>query len=172
MKEKIVDIFISLCLFIVGMSLLLWAEKVTNTVSQILGATMIIYGLYIAFNYYRSKDKKSADVILAIILIVCGIILVVKPSIVTELISIVIGAYVILASIVRLRFVLEVKENTNYKLGYGLSILGIILGILCIVGKLLIPNIVLQFVGIILIIYGITNIINIVMLPSKAKLKK
>jgi len=172
MKDKLIDIFVSVCFFAIGISLLLWAEKVTNTVSQIIGAVMILYGIFVSINYYRSSDKKVSDIIFAIILITGGIILVVKPNIVTELISIVIGAYVILASIIRLRFVLEVKENLNYNLGFGLSILGIVLGILCIVGKLLIPNIVLQFVGILLMIYAITNIINIVVLPNKTKTRK
>ena len=172
MKEKIVDILISICLFIVGMCLLLWAEKVTNTVSIILGCVMIVYGIYEAFNYYKSTDKNVIDVIFAIILIACGIILVVKPSIVTELISIVIGAYILLSSIVRLRIALEVKKLTNYNLGFGLSICGIVIGILCIVGKLLIPNIALQFVGVMLMVYSITNIINVIALPAKSKNKK
>ena len=169
MKDKVVDVFISLCLFIVGISLLLWAEKVTNTVSLILGIIMILYGLFIAFNYYKSKEKKSIEVIVSIVFMVSGIILVVKPSIISELISIVIGIYVIISSIIKLRNVLDNKESNNYNIGFGLSILGIVLGILCIVGKLLIPNIVLQFVGVVLMIYGITNIINTLVLPSKIK---
>ena len=167
MKEKLIEILMSMGLCVVGVCLLLWAEKVTNTTSQIFGAILILYGLYNGYSYYKSTDRRVVDAIFAVILIVCGIILVVKPSIVTELVSIVIGAYIIVASIIRLRVVLEYKDNKNYNIGFWLSISGIVIGILCIVGKLLIPNIVLQFVGILLIIYSITNIINTISLPKK-----
>ena len=171
MKEKFIEILISLGLLVVGVSLLLWAEKVTNTTSQIFGAIMILYGLYNGYVYYKSAERRAVDAIFAIILLVCGIILVVKPSIVTELVSIVIGVYIIFASIVRLRVVLEFKESKNYNMGFWLSIAGIVIGILCIVGKLLIPNIVLQFVGVLLIIYSVTNIINILAMPKKVSKK-
>ena len=62
---------------------------------------------------------------------------------------------------------LENKESPNYKLAVGLGIAEMIIGVLCVLGKMLIPNIVLRFVGLLLVIYGIINIIGAVITPKK-----
>ena len=59
------------------------------------------------------------------------------------------------------------QHGNNYALNIGLSITGIVIGILCVIGKLLIPNIVLEFMGVLLIIFSVTNVINALITPSK-----
>lgn len=166
-KSKFSEIVISIATLIIGVCLLVWAEQVTNLASQVFGCVMILYGIFTAISYFRSEDRKVVDIIYAILLIVVGLILAFKPEIVTETISFVIGIYVVLASITSIRLALENKDSDNYKLALGLSIAGIIIGVLCIVGKLLIPNIALQFIGLMLVIYSVINIINSIIIIKK-----
>ena len=48
-----------------------------------------------------------------------------------------------------------------------LSIVGIIIGIMSIVGKFLFPDIIVTYIGIMLIIYSVTSIINVVLINRK-----
>ena len=165
MKSRVSDVFVSVCIFVAGIFLLLWADKVTNMVSQILGTVSIIYGAYQLILYFKSQDKKVVSLIYAIIFLVIGIILVARPTIVSEIISFIIGIYILLMSLKNIGLALESKDGPNYKLGVCLGIAELIIGVLCIVGKMLIPNIVLRFVGLLLVIYGIINIIDSVVVP-------
>jgi uncharacterized membrane protein HdeD (DUF308 family) len=45
-----------------------------------------------------------------------------------------------------------------------LSCIGVFIGLMCIVGKFLLPDMIIKYVGILLIVYGIINIINFIML--------
>ena len=87
MKSRVSDVFVSVCIFVAGIFLLLWADKVTNLVSQILGTVSIIYGAYQLVLYFKSTDKKAVSLIYSIIFLVIGIILVARPTIVSEIIS-------------------------------------------------------------------------------------
>ena len=167
MKKRIEDIIISIGLFIVGLCMLLWAEKVTNLVSIIFGILIILYGIFAAISYFKNEEKTTIYMIYAIVFIVMGTVLVSKPEIMAEIISFIIGIYILLSSIATIKLVLDNKQAKNYNISLGLSIAGIIISILCIIGKLLIPNIILQFVGLLLIVYGVINIINAVVVPSK-----
>ena len=59
---------------------------------------------------------------------------------------------------------LEVK-GASYKISIGLAITGIVIGILCVLGKILIPNIILEFIGVMLIIFSVVSIINAIITP-------
>ena len=157
MKEKFQSWIISL-----GIS-----EKVTNTVSIVFGSVLLIYGVVGLINYYTSKNKKTEDLVYPVVLLVLGLILVVRPSIISEIISFVIGIFIMISSFIKLHKVLKNKNSSKYKLGLGLSIAGIVIGLLCILGKLMIPDIVLSFVGLMLLIYSVTDIINIIISESK-----
>ncbi len=169
MKSRFSDIGLSVCIFVIGLCLLLWAEKVTNLVSQIFGTVLILYSIYQIILYVKSDIKKILILLYTILFLVIGIILVVRPTIVSEIISFVIGVYIILMSVKNIGLALEFKDSPNYKLGVCLGIAEIIIGILCVLGKMLIPNIVLRFIGLLLVIYGVINIIDAIVVPRKDK---
>ena len=166
MKKKIADIILSLLLFVVGICLLFWSDEVIKVVTILLGSIFILYGIRAIIKYYKLEPRSILLLSIGIISIVIGIILLFRQNIISEIISFIVGIFIIISSIGSLTNALEFR-NHNYMIGIGLSITGIIIGILCIIGKLLIPNIVLQFMGVLLIIYSVTSIINTLVMPSK-----
>ena len=167
MSKKLKDIILSLGLLVVGICLLLWAEKVTNTVSIILGIVAIIYSLTILVPAFKNKKGENSQIAIAAILFIAGLVLLIKPGIIGETISFVIGIFIIITSASKLKDNLDLKKNKNNNLGLILTIIGLIIGLLCILGKLIIPDLVLKFIGVMLIIYSATNIINSIILPNK-----
>ena len=55
------------------------------------------------------------------------------------------------------------SSNTNIKIVY---ILGVIIGVLCILGKFLVPSFILKLTGIVLLLYAIINVIDILFLSN------
>ncbi len=167
--KKIEEVATSLALLFVGVSLFLWAEKVTNLVSIILGVIMLLYSLFLLISIRKDLSNNKGELTLAIILLIGGIVLLVKPEIIKETISFVIGIFIIITSISKLNVAINNSKKTRSKTGVYLSILGIVLGLLCLLGKLIIPDIVLKFVGFLVIVYSLSNIINTILLPSNKK---
>ncbi len=166
-KIQVNGIVISICMFLLGVFLLLWADKVTNMVSLILGAILIAYGVLNGINYINNKEKDTINILSAVVLFVIGIILISRPSIISEVISFVVGLYIILSSISNLKIALNNKSHQNYHLGLVIAIGGILIGVLCVLGKLLIPDLILRFIGLMLIIFSIIDIIDSRLLPLK-----
>ena len=104
------------------------------------------------------------NLVSGIISIVIGVVLLLKPTIIADTLSFVIGILIIIICIGSISNALEVK-GASYKISIGLAITGIVIGILCVVGKIFIPNIILEFVGVLLIIFSVTGIINAIITP-------
>ena len=94
-----------------------------------------------------------------------------NASFLKELISFIIGIYIMLSNIIRLIDIINLKKLTNIKFTSSIVIviIGIILGILCMIGKFMIPDVFIKFIGIILIINGLLDIINTLLLNKGRK---
>ena len=173
MKKKILnDIVVDGFILILGISLVVWADKVTNIVSILLGVMAILYGIIVFVNYFKKQDKLFSDTMMftyGIVLFVMGIILIFKVEFLKELISFVIGIYITLTSAMRLHETITVSRASNIKMtpALVLSIVGIVVGLLAITLKLIFPDLIVQYIGVLLIIYSVVNMVNVIMIRRK-----
>ena len=173
MKKKILnDIVVDGFILILGISLVVWADKVTNIVSILLGVMAILYGIIAFVNYFKKQDKLFSDTMMftyGIVLFVMGIILIFKVEFLKELISFVIGIYITLTSAMRLHETITVSRASNIKMtpALVLSIVGIVVGLLAITLKLIFPDLIVQYIGVLLIIYSVVNMVNVIMIRRK-----
>lgn len=160
------------CIFALGICLTIWADKVTDVGSIFLGILAIVYGIIVFVNYFRNKKKVINDrlsFLFGIVILVIGFVLVIRTDFLKELISFIIGIYVILTSSFKLCECISIMKKTKTKMTTSiiLSSIGIFVGLLCILGKLIIPNVIVSYIGILIIIYSIVSIINLFILDRK-----
>ena len=100
--------------------------------------------------------------IFGIVAIVLGGILIFKTDFLKELISFIIGIYVVLTSLLKLQEALTLQKTVGVKLTKAIviSIIEIIIGVLCIFGKFIVPDFFIKFIGIMLMIYSVLGIYN------------
>ena len=161
-----------LCVLILGVCLTVWADKVTTLVSILLGCLAVIYGISAFVSYFRNQDRIMNDrmqFIFGIIVLVIGFTLIFKVDFLKGLISFVVGIYIFLSSILRLQECLDIKKKLNVKMTSAivLSVLGILVGILCIAGKFLVPDMIVTYIGVMLIIYSIISFIELIIIKRK-----
>ena len=171
-NNKINEVLMYICILLLGVILIVWADKVTNTVSILLGILAIIYAASKIIYYFKNNERVIADnleLIYAIIILVIGLVLIIKVNFLKELISFIIGIYILLSSIIKLSENINLGKSLNTKLTGPviLSILGILIGILCIAGKFILPNAIVIYIGIMLIVYSIISIISLIMTNKK-----
>lgn len=168
-KKNLSAILFNFGVLLVGICLILWAEKVTNFVSISLGCLICLYGIITIVSYFKVKDKLFNDTlhfIYGIFILVIGSVLIFRVDFLKELISFIVGIYIVLASIIKLYDVIITRKNNSVKLtgSLVLSIIGLLIGLLCIAGKFLIPDIILKFIGYMLVVYSLIDTSNLIII--------
>ena len=166
-------IYMNVILLALGIALVIWADKVTSLISIIIGATFLALAAYNLIAYLRVENRDAKEfpkLVTAIALGIAGGFLIIQNGLIKEVISIVVGIFLLVESIFRLQDALESKKsNPNYKNPLILSVVGIALGMLCIFGKVIIPDLMLQVFGIILIIFSIVDMTGGAMVSQATK---
>ena len=163
MNKKVVsDLFFNMLLFIISILLVVYSEKFINIITTILGVSLLLYSVYNIYNDVKLNNKNFIKITTGVIIFFIGILLIIHPSFINEFISLVIGLYILISSLGNL--VNDKSSKGTLKMVY---LIGIIIGILCIIGKFLIPSLILKLTGIVLLIYAIINIFTTMFLKNK-----
>ena len=165
MKNKIGSIFISLIMFILGLFLVIWSSKVTDIISIIVGIVLVCVGLYSSITTFKKEERAFTDYFIAgygVISIVAGTILIINPVFIQQIISFVIGIYVVAIAISKLQESLALKTigSNKYVTPLIFAIIELICGVLCIFGKFLVGDLIIEFIGVMLMIYAVMDIAN------------
>ncbi len=171
-KEFWAETLMLMCTLILGVCLTVWADKVTTLVSILLGSLAVLYGIAAFINYFGNQEKIMRDrmqFVFGIVVLVIGFVLIFKVNFLKELVSFIIGIYIVLSSVLKLKECLDLRKELKVKLtgALVLSILGIVIGIMCIVGKFIISDMIVKYIGIMLIAYSIISFIELVMIRRK-----
>lgn len=164
-KSELPSIVVSLILFIIGLLLLLYSDTIIKMVSIVLGIVLIVAGIVMIVRYFKEENRTlltGFNFGYGVISMIAGSALILNPTIVGSLLPFVIGIWVIISSIMRLEGVFYLKQTGSDKwvTPLILAIISLICGILCVFGPFLVASIIVQFIGIIVMIYAVVDIIN------------
>jgi uncharacterized membrane protein HdeD (DUF308 family) len=172
-KESSIDkVASSIALLCVGVCFIVWADQVTEWIAILFGIIALAYAIINIIKFTKTAPEKRTTLSLFyIILSACaGILLVSRAGLVKEVISFVIGIYIILTCSTQLLNISTVRRKTGLKAGsYLWPILGIIIGILCVSGQFIIPNELVRLTGIALIIYAIVYLTGFTIFRKEVK---
>ena len=149
---------INIILLALGICLVIWADKVTSLISIAIGITFIVCAAYNFIAWYRVENRRISDntkLLSAIALAIAGTFLIVQNGFIKEIISIFVGVFLLIESIFRLQDALNSKKyNPNYQNSIILALVGIVCGALCVFGKIIVPDLMMQALGVLLIIFA------------------
>ncbi|MBQ6320824.1 DUF308 domain-containing protein [Candidatus Saccharibacteria bacterium] len=158
-SSKLDKIVSSFALLGVGVCFIVWADEVTDWIALLLGALALIYAVLNFIKFLRGGPlgRTTLRLFYIILSFAVGMLLVSRASFIKEAISFVIGIYIILTSSVQLLNLSDIRRALGTKVGtYVWSVLGIIVGILCVTGQFVIPNELARLTGVVMVIYAIT----------------
>lgn len=157
------DLLFSLAIFIIGIVLIMNSSFIINILSWIIGGIFGIIGIIKIISYIRHKNISvdSSTLILGILSIIFGIILVIFPNIIDVTVRIVFGGWILFTGINRLilSFVIGKIDRLGYKTFLITSIIMIISGIIILISFY-------ELLGVLLVIYSITEIIDYIYFNS------
>ena len=162
----------SILFLILGCILASNPNGLVKFITYLIGLVFLLMGISRIIIYYNDKKKLNIitnNITYGIILIVIGVILMFCNSIIEQIIRFVLGGFIVYTGITNLILSFNLKKlNSNNWL--SLLTIGIIM-IICGLYIILVSNLILSTIGIIVIIYSISDIVSYIMYNTKNKVK-
>ena len=176
MLKKVFNISIisSLLLFLFGLVLAVNAEGFIKSITVAIGIVLLLIGVFPVIDYFRyRKDGLGASIglISGIFSIVCGLMLLINEDLLMILIPVFIGVWMIINGINKIQVSFEIKDlgEKSWIITFIYSILIMVLGGYFIVNPISGATTVTSFIGIILCIYAVLDIIDCIIIKVKVK---
>lgn len=164
-KSGWTDIVLSLIFILFGIMLIARPETIMSMVSILLGVICIIMGGLKLINYFSTKRKDKYLLAIAIIAMITGVIIMFCADIILSIFRIIIAIWIIYSGIINLQTSIVWKDYRSrlWLTTLILSIVMIIAGIFILVNN----GAILQTIGIIIVSYGILDIIENIIFIKK-----
>ena len=176
MLKKVFNISIisSLLLFLFGLVLAVNAEGFIKSITVAIGVVLLLIGVFPVIDYFRYRKEglgASVGLISGIFSIVCGLMLLINEDLLMILIPVFIGVWMIINGINKIQVSFEIKDlgEKSWVITFIYSILIMVLGGYFIVNPISGATTVTSFIGIILCIYAVLDIIDCVIIKVKVK---
>ena len=176
MLKKVFNISMisSVLLFLFGLILAVNAEGFIKSITVAIGVVLLLIGVFPVIDYFRyRKDGLGASIglISGIFSIVCGLMLLINEDLLMILIPVFIGVWMIINGINKIQVSFEIKDlgEKSWIITFIYSILIIVLGGYFIVNPISGATTVTSFIGIILCIYAVLDIIDCIIIEVKVK---
>ena len=176
MLKKVFNISIisSLLLFLFGLVLAVNAEGFIKSITVAIGVVLLLIGVFPVIDYFRYRKQglgASVGLISGIFSIVCGLMLLINEDLLMILIPVFIGVWMIINGINKIQVSFEIKDlgEKSWVITFIYSILIMVLGGYFIVNPISGATTVTSFIGIILCIYAVLDIIDCIIIKVKVK---
>lgn len=168
-KISINNLLYALLFLVLGIFLLTSTDNIIGIVSKVIGCVLVLIGIIkcVIFIYLKGKlgDYNLTKLIIGLLIISFGVILIVFSSALSFTIRTVVGIWIVFAGINRFIFAIPIRtvDKKGFYVYLCTSLLMFLLGIL------LISGIFGQIIGLFIIIYAVTEIVNYIYYKVKNK---
>lgn len=161
------DMVISIIFILFGALLIAKPNETVGAISIILGILFIAMGVLKLVEYYTSDAKEDWLLTVALISVILGIIILFASDAILSVFRVIVGIWIIATGIMDLQTTLVWKEvkSPYWTAAVVLSIFMMFAGIIILVNK----NILFTTMGIIIVIYGVLDIIDRFIFMKKVK---
>ena len=159
-------IVLSVALFLMGLFLLIFPKTVGNVFANVLGISMILFGVIKVIGYFSKDLFRLAfqyDLAFGILVILIGVATIRRPDGLLEFLCMVVGVLILADGLFKIQMSMDAREFGIHKWWLILS-LAVIAGVF---GALLLFNpqegslVIMRLVGIALMAEGIMNLANV-----------
>lgn len=152
----------SIILLVLGIFLTFNSEGLLNIIFDILGAIVILIGVFQFVSYYKMKQQLQVDntsaLMSGVITIAVGLLIVLLSNFLTNAIQIVTGIWLLFMGLGKLNSAM-IWKDVNQK-SFIVSLIGSIILILLGIYTIFTQNVVFIFIGIVLIVYALADFIQ------------
>ena len=167
------SICISIMFIIIGIIMVIMPKMSLEILGVILSVILIINGIILMITDIKLNNNFiPIDILPASMLsILLGIMMLIYPNILSIIIPLMLGTWFIMTSIFKIRLTLYLSkiQNTPWILLMLISILSIVCGFILILNPIDSSVAITLFIGIVIIVYAISDITNMIVLKRNIK---
>lgn len=155
----------SIILMILGILLIVQSEVTIITISYIIGTVLIALGALAIIKYiknFQNASKDSLDIVYGIVTIILGVIVIYNPEAIASIIPIIIGIGIIVSSVTKIQYSIELRDSLSdkWKITMIISIISTICGVILICNPFKGAVVIMQIIGAFIVVYSILDIIS------------
>ena len=168
-KITVNNLIYALLFLVFGVILLTSTADLISMASKVIGLVLIIIGIVKSIVYIYMKGKlgnyRLSELVIGLLIICCGSLLLTYSGALSFAIRTIIGLWVLFAGVNRIVLAISVKsmDNTGFKVYLITSILMIIIG-MCLISSFFD-----KLIGLFIIGYSVTEIVNYIYFKTKNK---
>ena len=171
-KLFVSSIISSVVLFVVGLFLVIRPASTLSLISYVLGGILVIIGTTSLVNYYKDKNSVSTfELIYGVISLIAGLVLILNPKALASLIPFVIGVWILISSLIKLKYIWDLNDNKSksWTTSLVITIIMLVLGIVLIFNPFEGAVMITRMIGIFVIIYAILDVVQSSIIKKSVK---
>lgn len=162
----------SIVFVILGFVIAYHPDTTFQVISYVLGAVFIGIGVLKIFSYFMNKgsyDLYNYELVYGIISCLLGIVVIVASNMIETLLRVLIGFWIVYSGAIRLGLALKLqKVEVNTKVWVSVLLMALVM-LFCGIYIIAVPGIIVKTIGVLMIIYGIIDIIEEILVRANAK---
>ena len=165
----------SIAYIVLGVFMVIKSQAVANGLNDVFGVIMLIYGVINIIVFFMNKDAGESlfmELATGVVAIGLGIFSLVAQDLMQQILFYAIGGVLLIDALVNIKRAVNLRRMGFSRWNFFLiaAIIGVLLGILCIVFYTVIPKSVVVFFGVSLIYEGVASLI-IILIDSRMQKK-
>lgn len=166
------SIITSLAFTVLGIIIAYNPNTTFQIISYILGAILIAYGVLKVIEYFKVKgsyDLYNYELVYGIIACLLGIVVIVCSGMIEAILRILIGIWIVYSGAMRLGLAMKLQKlDADNKIWVPVLLIALAM-LICGLYIIAVPGTVMMTIGIIMVIYGIMDIIEEVIFMKNVK---
>lgn len=169
-KRAILGNFViaSIAYIVLGVFMVIKSQAVANGINDVFGVIMLIYGVINIIVFFINKDADEnlfLELATGVIAIGLGIFSLVAQDLMQQILFYAIGGVLLIDALVNIKRAVNLRYLgfPRWNIFLIAAIIGVLLGILCIVFYTVIPQSVVVFFGVSLIYEGVSSLIILIL---------
>lgn len=171
-KMNITSIIFSILFLIVGILLLCRPGDALNIVSYSLGGMLIIWGVIQMIQFFVKKNSQNyfdISFVVGIFVSIFGVIILLKPRIISDIIPLMLGIWMIINGVTKLAFSLTINKKSKSLSTIIIAIAIVVVGLLLVINPFAGAAILTQLIGVTMIVYSILDLVGAIFIRKTAK---
>ncbi|MBQ5688016.1 MAG: DUF308 domain-containing protein [Ruminococcus sp.] len=169
-KRAILGNFViaSIAYIVLGVFMVIKSQAVANGINDVFGVIMLIYGVINMIVFFINKDADEnlfLELATGVIAIGLGVFSLVAQDLMQQILFYAIGGVLLIDALVNIKRAVNLRYMgfSRWNIFLIAAIIGVLLGILCIVFYTVIPQSVVVFFGVSLIYEGVSSLIILIL---------
>ena len=169
-KRAILGNFViaSIAYIVLGVFMVIKSQAVANGINDVFGVIMLIYGVINIIVFFINKDADEnlfLELATGVIAIGLGVFSLVAQDLMQQILFYAIGGVLLIDALVNIKRAVNLRylDFPRWNIFLIAAIIGVLLGILCIVFYTVIPQSVVIFFGVSLIYEGVSSLIILIL---------